>query len=263
MLVIGESINASIKSVAEAISNRDEAFIADLAKQQVDGKADMLDVNAGTGMRDELEDILWLIRTVQKTVDVPLVLDSSNPEVLVAAYPECQQRPMLSSITLEQHSQEVLLPFIKEHDCQVLGMCVGSGGMPATAQEVFGLAKELIDATGGAGLKPEDLYIDVAVMAVSASADAGLKVLESIILLKEYQPQVHAVCAVSNVSFGLPKRRMLNRTFVPMLAAAGADAFIVDSRDKEMMASIIATTALLGRDDFCINFMKAYREGRL
>ena len=262
MLIIGESINASIKSVAEAISKRDEGFIADLARRQSDAGADMLDVNAGTGMRDELEDLLWLVRTIQKTVEIPLVLDSSNPEVLVSAYPECRQRPMLSSLTLEPHCQEVLLPFIKEHDCLVLGMCVGTG-MPATAQEVLELAKRLISVTGTAGLKPENLYIDTAVMAVSASSGAGLKVLEAIRLLKEYQPLVHAVCAVSNVSFGLPGRRLLNRTFLPMLAAAGADAFIVDARDKELMASTIATNALLGKDDYCMNFMKAYRQGRL
>lgn len=83
MLIIGETINVSIKSMAEAISNRDEEFISNLARQHVDARANMLDVNAGSGMRDEMEDILWLIRTIQKTVDIPLVLDNSNPEVLV------------------------------------------------------------------------------------------------------------------------------------------------------------------------------------
>lgn len=263
MHIIGETINASIKSVAEAISSRDEGFITNLARQQADAGANMLDVNAGTGMRDELEDILWLIRTAQKTVDIPLVLDSSNPEVLVAAHPECKQRPMLSSITLEPHSLEVLLPFIKEHDCSVLGMCIGGTGIPTSAEKVFELAKTLMDKTGEAGLKPEDLYIDVATMAIAANADAGKRVLDSIRLIKEYQPEVHTVCAVSNVSFGLPKRKLLNRIFIPMLAAAGADAFIVDVRDREMMASILAADALLGNDAFCMNYVKAYREEKL
>ena len=263
MLIIGETINASIKRVAEAISARDEESIASLARQQVEAGAHMLDVNAGTGMRDEKDDILWLIRTIQKAVDIPLVLDSSNPEILVAAYPECKQRPMLSSITLEPHSMEILLPFIREHECSLLGMCVGGGGMPKTAEEVFELAKVLITKTGEAGLAPADLYIDVAVMAIAANTKAAQKVLDSIKLIKEYQPQVNTVCAVSNVSFGLPRRKLLNRTFIPMLAGAGADAFIVDVRDKDMMASILATEALLGNDEFCLNYMKAYREERI
>ena len=263
MLIIGETINASITSVANAISARDEEFIANLARRQVEAGAHMLDINAGAGMRDETEDILWLIRTVQKTVDIPLVLDSSNPEVLPAAYPECKQRPMLSSITLEPHSMEVLLPFIKENDCSVLGMCIGETEMPKTAEEVFELAKALITKTGEAGLKPNDLYIDVAVMAIAASTRAAQKVMDSIKLIKEYQPEVNTVCAVSNVSFGLPKRKLLNRTFISMLAGAGADAFIVDVRDKDMMASILATDALLGNDEFCMNYVKAYREERL
>jgi len=263
LLIIGETINASIKRVAEAIIARDEESIASLALQQVEAGAHMLDINAGTGMRDEKDDILWLIRTIQKAVDIPLVLDSSNPEILIAAYPECNQHPMLSSITLEPHSMEVLLPFIREHKCSLLGMCVGGGGMPKTAEEVFEMAKVLITRTGEAGLVPADLYIDVAVMAIAASAQATQKVLDSIKLIKEYQPQVNTVCAVSNASFGLPRRKLLNRTFIPMLAGAGADAFIVDVRDKDMMASVLSTEALLGNDEFCMNYMKAYREERI
>jgi len=263
LLIIGETINASIKSVAEAISARDEKFIADLAREQVDAGAHMLDVNAGSGMRDEREDLRWLIHTIQKTVDIPLVLDSSDPEVLVAAYPECQQRPMLSSITLESHSTGVLLPFIKEHECSVLGMCIGGTGIPKTAEEVFELAKTLIDQTTEAGIKPEDLYVDAAVMAIAASAKAGQRVIDSVKLIKEYQPNVHTVCAVSNASFGLPRRKLLNRTFLSMLAGAGADAFIIDVRDKDMMASILSAEALLGNDEFCMNYMKAYREKKI
>ncbi|MDD4859163.1 MAG: dihydropteroate synthase [Dehalococcoidales bacterium] len=260
MLIIGESINASIKSVAEAISKRDDKFIADLAKKQAEAGADMLDINAGSGMRDEAHDLGWLVDTVQSAVEIPLVLDSSNPDVLVAVYPECKQRPMLSSLTLEPHSMEVLLPFIKEHDCSVLGMCLGGGRMPRTAPEVFEMAKILIEKTGAVGLKPEDLYIDVAVMAIAANTGAAIKVLDSIRLIKAHQPKVNTVCAVSNVSFGLPRRKLLNRTFIPMLAGAGADAFIIDVRDKDTMAAVIATKALLGTDDFCMNYMRAYRQ---
>ncbi len=263
MLIIGESINASIKSVAEAISKRDTDFIVNLARQQVHAGAHMLDINAGSGMRDEAADIAWLVQTVQDAGEIPLVLDSSNPEVLVATYPQCKTRPMLSSLTLEPHSMEVLLPFIKDHDCSLLAMCVGGGIMPKTAQDVFETAKVLLQKAGEAGLKPEDLYIDVAVMAIAVNTRAADKVMESIRLIKEYEPGVHTVCAVSNISFGLPQRRLLNRTFIPMLAGAGADTFIVDMRDNHTMAAVIATEALLGNDEFCMNYIRAYREGKI
>jgi len=158
---------------------------------------------------------------------------------------------------------EVLLPFVQDHDCSLLAMCVGGGVMPQTAPEVFEAARLLIEKTAEVGLKPEDLYIDVAVMAVAVNASAARRVMESIRLIREYEPRVHTVCAVSNVSFGLPRRRLLNRTFIPMLAGAGADTFIVDVRDNPTMAAVTATEALLGNDEFCMNYMRAYRDGRL
>jgi 5-methyltetrahydrofolate--homocysteine methyltransferase len=262
MLIIGETINASVKSVAEAIEKRDEDFIAALAKRQTEAGAEMLDVNAGSGGRNQIEDIRWLLDITQKTVETPLVLDSDTPEVLIEAFPHCKHRPMLSSITLEEHSLKVILPFIKDHDFSLLGMCLGSKGIPNSAEQVFELAKELIDRTTEAGLKPSDLYLDVAVVAIAVNVQAGKRVLDSIRMIKDYQPDVHIVCAVSNISFGLPKRRLLNRTYLPMISGAGADTFILDVRDAEMMASITATNALLGNDPYCMKYVKAYRAGK-
>ena len=263
MLIIGETLNTSIKMVEEAVIARDDSLVAHLAKEQVEAGADMLDVNAGIGMRDEYADLIWLVSTTQRAVDVPLVLDSSDPEVLVAAFSECRQRPMLSSVSGEPHKLEVLLPFIAEHDCSVLGLCIGEGGIPATAGEILEVARLLIDKTAQAGLKPQDLYLDTAVTAVAADATSGQKAIAAIQLIKEYQPKVNTVCAVSNVSFGLPRRKLLNRTFIPMLASAGVDALIIDARDKDTMACILTTEALLGKDEYCINYVQAYRGGRL
>jgi len=263
LLIIGETLNASIKTVADAIIARDDNFVARLAEEQVKAGANMLDVNAGIGMRDECSDLIWLMRTTQNAVDVPLVLDSSNPEVLVAAFLECQRRPMLSSINGEPHNLEVLLPFIAEHDCSVLGMCVGGEGIPTAAGEISEVARLLIDKTAQVGLKPQDLYLDPAVKAVAADATSVQKAMTAIQLIKEYQPNVNTVCAVSNVSFGLPRRKLLNHTFIPMLMNAGVDALIVDVRDKGTMACILAAETLLGKDEYCLNYIQAYRGGRL
>ena len=119
--------------MSSIITKRDADFIIALAREQADAGANMLDVNAGSGMRDETADLAWLVQTVQSAVELPLVLDSSNPEVLVAVYPQCKQRPMFSSLTLDPNSLKVLLPFIKEHKCLLLGMCIGESGVPKNA----------------------------------------------------------------------------------------------------------------------------------
>ena len=259
MLVIGESINATIKSVSDAIEKRDAEFIANLAQQQVDAGANMLDLNAGTGKGDESTDLAWLIDTVQNATDIPLVLDSSNPMVLVTNCQRCRKRPILSSLTLEEHSLEVLLPFIGKNDCMVLAMSFGGNKASPSTENIVEAGKQLIDKTGDAGLKPSDLYIDPAVMAIASDVTAGQRVLECIKLIKDYQPEVHIMCAVSNVSFGLPGRKLLNRTFMPMLATAGADAFMIDVRGGEMIDAITAADALLGNDKYCMNYIQRWR----
>jgi len=142
-------------------------------------------------------------------------------------------------------------------------MCVGGKRIPATAGEILEVGRLLVDKTAQVGFKPQDLYLDPAVMAVATDATSVQKVVTAIRLIKEYQPKVNTVCAVSNVSFGLPRRKLLNCTFIPMLISAGVDALIVDARDKSIMACILAAEALLGKDDYCINYIQAYRQGRL
>jgi 5-methyltetrahydrofolate--homocysteine methyltransferase len=262
VLIIGEALNASIPAVGQAILARDEHFVASLAKAQVEAGANMLDVNAGVSTGDEYDALAWLIRITQQTVAVPLVLDSSNPEVLVANFDGHQGRPMLNSCSGEPHKLEILLPFIAEHDCSVIALCVGEKGVPKTAEEKFEIARMLIDQTGRVGLKPEDLYLDPGLLTIAAEPTSVQSAISAIHLIKGYQPRVNIVCAISNVSFGLPHRKLINRTVIPMLIAAGADAFIMNVSDRAAMAAIVTSETLFGRDNYCVNYLRAYREGR-
>jgi len=263
MLIIGEALNASIKAVGQAILARDEDFVARLAKEQVEAGADMLDANAGVSAEDEYDALAWLINVTQGAVSVPLVLDSSNPEILVAHASKYQGRPMLNSISGEPQRLKILLPFIAEHDCSVVGMCVGEKGVPKTAEEKFEVARLLIDETGKVGLKPEDLYLDPGILTIATEPTSVQGTLSAIQLIKEYQPRVKIACGLSNVSFGLPQRKLINRTAIPMFMAAGADAFIMNVTDRAAMAAVITSEALLGKDRYCTNYIRASREGRL
>ncbi len=264
MLIIGESLNAAIPSVGQAISARDSQAVADLALQQVDGGAQMLDVNAGgLAGRDEVADLVWLVQAVQETVTVPLMLDSNNPEALAAAIRAYRgPRPILSSASGEPGRAERLLPLAVEQNSGLVILCMDEKGIPPTPDGRVAVAERLIDQALSTGLRAEDLYIDPLVMTVSADYRAGAVTLATLSNIRERFPQVRTVCGVSNIAFGLPQRRLMNRTFAAMLAGLGLDAFIVDVRDRELLNTLLAVPTLTGQDPYCRQYLKAYRAGR-
>jgi 5-methyltetrahydrofolate corrinoid/iron sulfur protein methyltransferase len=265
MLIIGETLNAVIPKVGQAVVARDAEAITVLARCQVECGAQMLDMNAGgLAGRDEVEDLVWMIRVVQEAVEIPLVLDSANPEALHAAMNIYRgPRPILSSATAEPKYLERLLPLAVEHDCRLVALCMGERGIPPDPEGRLAVAETLVKRATMAGLKPEDLYLDPLVMTISADHRAGDAALATLCLIRERLPEVHTICGVSNVGFGLPQRRLLNRTFVAMLMALGLEAFMVDVRDQALMATLLAAAALTGRDEWCSAYLKAYRAGKL
>ncbi|MGI5926684.1 MAG: dihydropteroate synthase [Thermacetogeniaceae bacterium] len=265
MLIIGESLNGSIPAVGKAIINHDEQWIRELAKKQVDCGAQMLDVNAGgISGRDECADLVWLVEVVQDSVSVPLVLDSTNPEALRAAISVYRgPKPILSSLTAEEERFNALLPLVLDHDCGLIALCIDESGIPLEPKRRLEIAETLVERVTAAGIKPEDLYLDPLVLTLGVNYHAGAITLNTLHLIREHFPQVNTVCGVSNVSFEMPKRRLLNRYFAAMLMAFGLEAFMVDVCDREMMVALTAAAALTGRDEWCRNFFKSSRAGKL
>lgn len=265
MLIIGESLNAAIPSVEQAVMTRNNNWIAALAQQQVECGAQMLDVNAaGSDSQDECAEMVWMVRVVQDTVRVPLVLDSSNPRVLQEAMGVYRgARPILSSITLEPGRLESTLSLAVRNHCGVVALCVGENGVPIHPEERLKAAETLVDRAIAAGLTPEDLYLDPLVMTIAADYQSGTRLFSTLRLLKDRFPKVNTICGVGNIGFQMPQRRLLNRTGVAMLMALGLDAFMVDVRDRELMASLSAAAALAGQDEWCRNYFKAFRAGKL
>jgi 5-methyltetrahydrofolate--homocysteine methyltransferase len=262
MFVIGELINCTRKRVGEAAQKRDAEFFQDLARKQVEAGASMLDVNGGLPGQ-EAECLAWLVNVVQEAVEIPLCLDSSDPEALRRALPLCKQRAMINSITDEPARFEAVLPPLKEYGAQVIALCMSSAGPPSGVEDRVATASRLVDRLTAEGLAREDIYVDACVLPASTGPEHNKALIAALGQISTRYPGVHLSAGVSNVSFGLPLRKLLNEVFLVLLMAHGLDAAIVDPCDRPLMMNIQAAEALLGRDEYCANYLRAYRQGKL
>jgi 5-methyltetrahydrofolate--homocysteine methyltransferase len=262
MLIIGERLNCTRKKIREAVERRDAEFIRGEVEKQVGAGADLLDVNGGIA-GSETECLTWMVNVVQESTDVPICLDSADSGALEKALPLCRKRPMINSITDEPERFEGLLPLIKKYDAQIIALCLGVAGPPKAVDDRLELAESLISKLTKAGVAPEDILVDPCVFPVSTGPEYGTAVLTAVREIRQRYPEVRISGGVSNVSFGLPLRKLVNETFLVMLMSHGLDAAIVDPTDSQMMANVLAAEAILGRDDFCGNYLQAFRAGKL
>jgi cobalamin-dependent methionine synthase I len=261
--IIGEKINGTRSSVAKAIADRDAGFIEALAVRQAEAGAHRIDVNAGTRPDREPDDLRWLVETVQAAVDLPLCLDSVNPAALAAALAVTHTPPLINSVSGEPGRLESVLPLAADQGCAVIALALDEAGIPAGAAQRLAVIRRLLAATRDAGLKDSDVYVDPLVMAVSTATGAGAVALEVISAVRAEFPEAHITAGLSNVSFGLPVRHLVNRTFLALAVAAGLDSAICDPLDRDLLATLLATDLLLGRDRHCLAYTRAYRAGRL
>jgi 5-methyltetrahydrofolate--homocysteine methyltransferase len=263
MLVIGEKINGTRKLVNKAVLGRDAEFIRKLAISQVEAGADVLDINAGTATDREPDDILWLIDTVQEVVDKPLCLDSPNPAALLAGLGATKQVPIINSISAEEHRLTGVLPLVASHGCRVLALALDGGTISPTCEGRMEIIRRLMAETRKAGVPDENVYVDPLVMSVATDTNAcGITLSTMRAILAEF-PKAHLTGGLSNVSFGLPARTLLNRAFLTLAIEAGLDSAIVDPTDRGLMETLFATEAVLGRDRHCARYNRAFRSGKI
>jgi 5-methyltetrahydrofolate--homocysteine methyltransferase len=263
MLIIGEKINGTRKLVNKAVLERDADHIRKLAISQVEAGSNALDVNAGTSPDREPEDIVWLINTVQEVTDKPLCLDSPNPDALLAGLSATRQVPIINSISMEEARLRGVLPIVAQHGCRVLALALDGNTIAATCEGRMAIVHRLFEETRKAGVPDENLYVDALVMSVGTDSNACLTTLATMrAVLAEY-PKAHLTAGLSNVSFGLPARTLLNRAFLTLAIEAGLDSAIVDPTDRGLMETLYATNAVLGRDRHCAQYNRAYRAGKI
>jgi len=261
MLIIGESINGTIPKVGQAILDRNEAFLRELAKTQYECGAQMLDVNAGVAGGNEVEDLPWLVSLVQEEVPLPLMIDSANSDALKTAFSVYRQREILilNSISGEEDKWRKLFPLVSEKKAKVVLLCMDDQGIPKTVEGRVAIASRLFDRLIQAGIPEDFLYFDPLVLAISVEPEAALVTLETIRTLRSKFPKSHIICGASNVSMGLPARKWINRTFIAMAILAGLDTLFIDVRDQALLSIIYASQPLVNQDSYCLEYLKAYR----
>ncbi len=263
MLIIGERINASRKLIAEAIVSRNSAFIQNEAKAQAHAGADYLDVNAGTFVGEEAKHLQWIIETVQEVVDLPLCIDSPDPSVIKSMIPFTKKTPMINSITLEPSRLEGLLPLVAEHKTKVIGLCQSADSIADTAEAKVELASQLIEKVKAASIPSENLYVDPLVYPLATNDRSSLATLDAIEQIMAKFPGIHTICGLTNVSYGLPNRKLVNRTFLVAAIARGLDSAILDPTDKELFGALKAALMVSGNDEFCMGYIAAFRDGKI
>jgi 5-methyltetrahydrofolate corrinoid/iron sulfur protein methyltransferase len=263
MIIVGELINSSRKVIAEAIMARDSETIQKIASDQFAEGADYIDVNAGIFVDEETRYLTWLTETVQAAIDAPCALDSPDPAALEAALKVHKGTAMINSISLEKERLDALLPLIAGCDVKVVALCMSDEGMPKTVDDRMRIADKLISSLTAKNIALENIFIDPLVQPLSVDGTFGMEFINSIEKIVTAWPGIHTMCGLSNISYGLPGRRFLNRTFMVMAITKGLDGAIINPLDKKMKASIIAAEALAGRDNYCVNFLKAFRAGQL
>ena len=263
MIIVGELINASRKAVGTAIENKDTKAIQQLAIDQAENGADYIDVNAGIFVGKEAEYMKWLVETVQAVVDIPCCIDSPDPAVIAAALAVHKGTPMINSISLESERYESLLPIVAGTDFKVIALCMSDEGMPETVEDRSAIADKLVNGLTQKNIEMDQIYVDPLVQPVSTNIKFGIEFLKSVELVMTTFEGIHTMCGLSNISYGLPNRAFLNQTFMSMAIAMGLDGAIVNPLNKRMMANIMTAEMLAGAADSCMDYLKAYRAGKL
>ena len=265
MLIIGEKINTVRKSVARALERRDGRFFQQEALNQVGAGAGVIDLNAGSDPHREQANMRWLVEVVQEVISVPLCIDSPNPEVIKAAFEACRDPHKLwaNSITAQSERVEGILPLVKDHGCRVVGLCMDEDGVPNTVEDRLRVAQTLVKHVDRYGIPRENLYLDPLVEPIAVMPQRVQLVLRLIREIRAGWEDVRTVICLSAVSFGLPDRRLINRTFLVTLMEAGIDAVILDPLDCQLMSTLTAAEALFGQDENCLAYIAACRNRTL
>jgi 5-methyltetrahydrofolate--homocysteine methyltransferase len=256
-VIIGEKINPTgHKKLAAALTEGNLDYVREVAERQVAWGADVLDVNVGVPGIDEPAVIKKVVELLVSITDVPLCIDSGNPDVLKAGLAAAPGKPLVNSVSGEERRLETVLPLVKDRGAAVIGLTMDDNGIPKTAEERVAVAEKILERAARLGIPPEDVIIDPLVLTVGSDSKAGLVTLQTIELLRT-NLGVNVNLGASNVSFGLPDRPSVNEAFLAMTIQAGATCAITDP--VKLGAAIRASDLLLGRDDYSMRYIKYFR----
>lgn len=263
VILIGERINPTGKKrLTAALKAGDLSLVQREALEQVKAGADVLDVNVGAAGVDEVKLLPEAVKAVLEVVDVPLCIDSTNPQALALALETLRKiapeaKPILNSVNGEERSLRQILPLVKDYGTAVIALAMDEKGIPSTPDERLKVLGKIFDRAINTGIPPEDFIADPLALTVSTDSQAALVTFETIKLIRE-KLQCNITVGASNVSFGLPERETINGAFLAIAITLGVSCPIVDV--ARVRSIVLATELLLGRDPFAMRYIKAYRE---
>lgn len=255
-ILFGERINpTNRKKMIEAIKSRDLEMIRNDAKAQVDAGADCLDINVGVPETDEKSMMIAAIEAVQEVVDVPLVIDSSDPSVIEAGLKVVKGRPLINSTTGETKRLESILPLIKEYDVAVIGLTLDDAGIPTEADKRIAVAKNIVAKAHEIGIGNDQILIDPLALACGTSQTGAKASLDTINYIRN-EMRLNTTIGLSNISFGMPERKRMNAAFLLLCVGEGLTSFIGNPLDKEIQFAVKSTALLWGEDNYGMNYVK-------
>ncbi len=257
-MLIGERINPTgRKKLTESLKSGDLEIVRKEAIEQVEAGADIIDVNVNAPGVDDVALLPKAVKAVMEAVDAPICIDSPNTYAIEAALKVYKGKPLINSVSGEEHSLKRVLPLVKEYGAAVVGLVQDDEGIPKNADRRVAIAHKIVEAVEKAGISREDVIIDVLTFAIGAEANSGKDVLEAIRRIRE-ELGVNMTMGASNISFGMPDRPIINNTWVSMVIGAGATVLIVDA--AKVKPSVLATDLVLGRDRFARRFIENHRK---
>ena len=258
--VIGERLNPTgKKKLKNALINRDFDYVIEQAMSQIEAGAEILDVNVGVPGIDEAALMPEVIKKLQAVTNLPLQIDSSNADAIEAALRVYNGKPIVNSVNGDEEVMDRILPIVKKYGAAVIGLTLDSNGIPATCEERFEIAQRIVNRAEEYGIPRENVIIDCLTLTASAQQKEVDETLKTVRMVKEKLGLATAL-GVSNVSFGLPLRPVINRTFMTMALENGLDLPIINPNDEDMMASIYAFNVLKNRDEGAAAFIEKYKD---
>lgn len=263
MILIGELLNSTRKKVRAALEARDTAYVQDLARRQAQAGVDYIDLNTGALLDREIEAMEWLIGTVRAVTDCKLCIDSPSADALAVGLDLAGPGAMINSISAESKRYESVLPLALKHNAPVIALGMGDDGIPEDEAKAFEVIARLVERLERDGVGRERIHADALVRPAGADTTMPPLVLNVIGRVRAAFPDLHISAGISNVSFGMPMRKLLNRAFLALCMSRGLDTAIVDPLDRRLMAEIAAAELLLGRDPHAMNYITLHRSGQL
>jgi 5-methyltetrahydrofolate--homocysteine methyltransferase len=259
-VIIGERINPTRrKKLAESMSAGDFSVVQEDARKQVEAGAQVLDVNAGIPGGDEPALLQGAAQAVMAVVNTPLCFDTADPEALEAALKVYPGKALINSTTAEADMIERVFPLASQYHAAVIGVITDESGVPGTPEDRLRVAEKLVKSANRHGVPIEDIVIDCLALTVGADSRAGKITLDSIALVRS-ELGVNLSLGASNVSFGLPDRKIINVAYLALAIAHGLTAAITDPTVPEIQTTLLACDLLMGRDEYSMRWIQAFRK---